>query len=166
MPTVMPTDLRISNKLLSDDVQWLLNSTETFRCADLGTSICVLAAAASVDNEREIVEWCSLLQSARQDFPTTTTSAFNDQLQQFQQFLQQAVVVGATIDVTVRNLVAHLLAKLGKAPRGSSPLSANVSQREDSFAEERRKGDEATAATKRKNIRLNESLRYAPEGSI
>ena len=74
--------------------------------------------------------------------------------------------MGATIDVTVWNLVAHLLAKLGKAPRGSSPLSANVSQREDSFAEERRKGDEATAATKRKNIRLNESLRYAPEGSI
>ena len=78
MPTVMPTDLRISNELLSDDVQRLFDSTETFRCADLGTSSCVLAAAAGVDNEREFVEWCSLLQSARQYFPATTTSAFND----------------------------------------------------------------------------------------
>ena len=74
----MPTDLRISNELLSDDVQRLFDSTEAFRCADLGTSSCVLAAAAGVDNEREFVEWCSLLQSGRQYFPATTTSAFND----------------------------------------------------------------------------------------
>ena len=35
------------------------------------------------------------------------------------------------IDVTVRSLVAHLLAKLGGAQRGSSPLSANVSRTSD-----------------------------------
>jgi len=33
--------------------------------------------------------------------------------------------------LTVGNLVAHLLAKLGKAPRGSSPLSADVSHTSD-----------------------------------